>query len=142
MNVFPNWWCYRWEHNTFHQVDLQVHESISMPSSTKASLRFKPHHWRCFEVISWQSLLWVIMPQVVKDSQKIQGLIEEVWPSWINSWFLDHKYIFSSIPNIWKWLWFLWFLIIILNNFYLHDKNICARRLVKIEKGSQGILLL
>ena len=37
----------------------------------KYSLRFKPHHWRYFEVISSQCLLWFIMPKVVKDSSKI-----------------------------------------------------------------------
>ena len=53
----------------------------------KASLIFKLHYWRHFEIISWQSLLWFIMPQIVKNSSKVQGLIEEVWPSWTSLWF-------------------------------------------------------
>ena len=101
----------------------------------KASLRFKLHHWICFRVISWQGLPWFIMPQFVKESQKMQRLIEEVWPNWTSSWFLDHKCITLSILNILKWLLFLWFLIIIHNNFYSHGKSDCARKIVKIERG-------
>ena len=101
----------------------------------KASLRFKIHYWRYFKVISWQGLLWFTIPQFIKESQKMQGLIEEVWPNWTNSWFFDHKYITLSIINIWRWLLLLWFLIIIHKNFYSHGKSDCAIKIVKIERG-------
>ena len=107
----------------------------------KASLRLKLHHWIYFEVISLQGLLWFIMPQFIKENQKMQELIEEVWPNWTNSWFLDHKCITLSILNIWSWFFLLWFLIIILKNFYSHAKSYCARKFSKIEKGFQVILV-
>ena len=61
----------------------------------KASLRFKLHHWVCFKVISWQSLLWFIMPQFFKGNKKIQKLIKEVWPNWTSSWSQVHNFINS-----------------------------------------------
>ena len=82
------------------------------------------------------------MHQFVKISQKMQKLIEEAWPNWKSSWFLDHKCITLSIINIWKWLLFLWFLIIIHNKFYSHGKSNCARKIVKIKRGFQATLVL
>ena len=100
----------------------------------KASMKFKLHHWVCSKAMSWQGILWSIMIQFAKGSQKMQELIKEVWPIWTSSWFLDHKCINLSFLNIWKWLLLIWVLIIIHNNLYSHGKSYCARKIVKIER--------
>ena len=54
---------------------------------------------------------------------------------------IGHKCIFLSIIKIWKCLWLLWFLIIILNNLYLQRICVGTRSLFKIVKVPQGIFL-
>ena len=73
--------------------------------------------------------------------QKYKGLIEEVVMVGQGLVPIGHKCTFLSILKMRKWFWFLWVLIIILNNLYLQIICIGTRSLFKIVKVPQGIFL-
>ena len=73
--------------------------------------------------------------------QKYKGLIREVVMLGQGFVPIGHKCIFPSILKIWKWLWLLWILIIILNNLYLQSICVGTRSFFKIFKVPQGMFL-
>ena len=75
---------------------------------------------------SSSSILWIDIifksfvinhVQMWKKRSKDTSLIQGCWPNLASLWFYDHVSISPSILIILRWFFFLWTLLIILNNF-------------------------
>ena len=62
-----------------------------------------------------------------RDTSLIQGC----WPNLASLWFYDHVSISTSKLIILRWLFLLWTLLIILNNFYSQKESNSTRKFIK-----------
>ena len=92
--------------------------------------------------MAWKGYLGSLHFQFIKIwSKKYKGVDWKIVMVWQGLVPIGHKFIFLSIINIWKWLWLLWVLIIILNNLYLQSICFGTRSFFKIVKVPQGMFL-